>query len=83
MHSHKTRVIAILVAWSIMAIGMIVLIVVGQTEGTGFGIVTGALGTLTPALLDAASVERRRRNPETPAITDDVKAAAEKAEVTA
>lgn len=72
MDSHRLRVIAILVAWAIVTIGLIVLVALGQTEGTGFGVVAGIEAALTPALVDALAVERRRRNPTTRAIKDDI-----------
>lgn len=53
-------------------IGVIVLVAIGQADGTGFGVVTGVLGTLLPALVDALAVEKRRRTPGSKAISDDV-----------
>jgi hypothetical protein len=72
MSSHRLRVIALLVLAAIALIGVIVLIALGIHEGTGFGVLTGVLGTLVPALLDALTVERRRRDPGKVAIADDV-----------
>ena len=72
MASHKVRLVLIAILTLAALVGVIVLVAMGQTEGTGFGIVTGVLGTLVPALLDAARVETRRRDPRTPAISDDV-----------
>lgn len=53
-------------------IGIIVLIALGQADGTGFGVVSGVLGTLVPALVDALAVERRRRTPGARAVEGDV-----------
>lgn len=53
-------------------IGVIVLVALGQAEGTGFGVISGVLGTLAPALIDALAVERRRRTPGVKALQDDV-----------
>jgi hypothetical protein len=75
MTSHKIRLTVITILAAIALIGVIVLIALGQTEGTGFGIVTGILGTLMPALLDASVVETRRRDPSVSAISDDVREA--------
>ena len=74
MASHKVRLIVIAVLTLAALVGVIVLVGMGQTDGTGFGVVAGVLGTLLPALLDASRVEARRRNPATPAIADDVSA---------
>lgn len=73
MTSHKIRLAVIALLASIALVGVIVLIALGQAEGTAFGIVTGVLSTLVPALLDAAAVESRRRDPSVPAITDDIR----------
>lgn len=73
MPSHQLRFIAILVLAAIALIGMIVFAAMGITEGTAFGVVAGILGTLVPALVDAGAVESRRRDPNTAAISDDVK----------
>jgi hypothetical protein len=72
MTSHFLRVIVIGVLALAALVGVIVLVAIGQAEGTGFGVVTGVLGTLVPALVDALAVERRRRTPGTKAISDDV-----------
>lgn len=66
------RVIVISILTLAALIGVIVLIAVGQSDGMGFGVVTGVLGTLVPALIDALAVERRRRTPGTKALKDDV-----------
>lgn len=72
MSSHLLRVLVIAVLALAALIGVIVLIALGRAEGTAFGAITGVLGTLVPALLDAAAVERRRRTPGAKAISDDV-----------
>jgi hypothetical protein len=72
MSSHFLRVIVIGVMTLAALIGVIVLVGIGQTDGTGFGVVTGALGTLVPALLDSLAVERRRRKPGAKAVGDDL-----------
>lgn len=71
MKTHHLRVIAILLAWLAAVIGLVVLLVQGVTEGTGFGVITGVVGTLTPALVDSLAVERRRRTPGQHAVEDD------------
>lgn len=71
MPSHQLRVLVILVAWLAAVIGVVVLLVQGVSEGTGFGAVLGLLSLLTPALVDSLAVERRRRTPGTKAISDD------------
>lgn len=73
MASHKVRLAVIAVLTLAALVGVIVLVAMGQTEGTGFGVVTGVLGTLVPALLDASRVEVRRRDPGAAAISDDVR----------
>lgn len=73
MSSHKIRLAIIAALAAIALIGVIVLIALGQAEGTAFGIVTGVLSTLVPALLDAAAVETRRRDPSRSALADDVR----------
>lgn len=73
MASHKIRLTVIAVLTLAALVGVIVLVAQGQAEGTGFGVVAGVLGTLVPALLDASRVEARRRDPNTPAIADDVR----------
>ena len=40
-------------------IGVIVLVALGRADGTGFGVVAGVLGTMVPALIDAAAVAKR------------------------
>ncbi len=72
MTSHKIRLAIIALLTAITLIGVIVLIALEQASGTAFGVVTGVLSTLLPALLDAAAVERRRRDPSIPAPSDDV-----------
>lgn len=72
MSSHLLRVIVIGVLALAALVGVIVLVALGQAEGTGFGVVTGVLGTLVPALIDASMVEKRRRTPGSKAISDDV-----------
>jgi hypothetical protein len=72
MSSHLLRVLVIGALFAIALVGVIVLVARGENEGTGFGVVSGVLVTLGPALLDSLAVERRRRNPSTPAIGDDV-----------
>lgn len=59
-------------AWAVSVISLVTLIVRGITEGTGFGVIVGLVGTLTPALVDAVRVESRRRTPGKRAIADDV-----------
>lgn len=71
MSSHLLRVIVIAVLALAALIGVIVLVALGQAEGTGFGVITGILGTLMPALVDALAVERRRRTPGEKAVVDD------------
>ncbi len=71
MPQHQLRVILIFVAWLAAVIGLVVLLALGVAEGTGFGVVTGILGTLTPALVDSLAVEQRRRTPGRHAISDD------------
>jgi hypothetical protein len=73
MSSHRLRVILIFALTLSALIGVIVLVALGIHEGTGFGIVTGVLGTAVPALFDALGVERRRRDPARPAVSDDVR----------
>lgn len=73
MSSHKIRLATIAVLAAICLVGVIVLVALGQAEGTGFGILTGMLSTLVPALLDASAVEVRRRDPSRPALPDDVR----------
>ena len=72
MPSHRLRVIAILVAWAVATIGLIVLLALERTSTVEFGIVAGLVATLTPALVDAVTVERRRRDPAKVAVSDDV-----------
>lgn len=72
MENHRDRLIAILVAWSLVLAAIVALIVTGNTEGTAPGVVFGLEGTFTLALLDALRVERRRRDPARRAIKDDV-----------
>lgn len=79
MPSHRLRVILVFALTLSALIGVIVLVALGIHEGTGFGIVTGVLGTAVPALFDALGVERRRRTPGVPAIKDDVPAATDSA----
>lgn len=75
MNSHRQRLWVIFAAWAIVAIGLIVLVALGITEGTGFGAIIGIESALTPALLDALAVERRRRDPSKTAIADDKRSA--------
>lgn len=72
MSSHRLRTILIFALTLAALIGVIVLVALGIHEGTGFGIVTGVLGTAVPALFDALGVERRRRDPAKTALADDV-----------
>ena len=72
MSSHLLRVLIIAVFALAALIGVIVLVALGQAEGTGFGVVSGVLGTLVPALVDALAVESRRRTPGKRAIEGDV-----------
>lgn len=73
MASHRQRLIAILVAWVVVMIGIVVLGALELTESPAFTILSTAEGFLTLALIDAAAVERRRRDPSKPAIVDDVR----------
>jgi hypothetical protein len=73
MSSHRLRVFAILSVVLVALIGVIVLVALGVSEGTGFGALLGVLGTATTAFFDALGVERRRRNPAIPALADDVR----------
>jgi hypothetical protein len=72
MQKHQIRLLVIAAVALAALIGVIVLAALGQSEGTGFGIVTGILSTSVPALFDAAAVEKRRRTPGEQAIADDV-----------
>jgi hypothetical protein len=58
---HKLRVILIAALFAVALIAVVVLVALGQDEGTGFGAVLGVLGTLGPALLDAQSEQKKRR----------------------
>lgn len=71
MSSHLVRVIIIAVLALAALVGVIVLVALGQDEGTGFGFVSGALTALVPALVDSLAVERRRRTPGQKAVEDD------------
>jgi hypothetical protein len=73
MAKHQVRFGVIAVLTLAALIGVIVLVALGEAEGTGFGAVSGALGTLLLAMIDASNVETRRRNPKIPAIADDVR----------
>lgn len=73
MSSHRLRILVVLSVVLVALVGVIVLVALGIHEGTGFGVVTGVLGTAVPALFDALGVERRRRNPSIPAISDDIR----------
>lgn len=72
MPSHLLRVLIIAVLTLAALIGIIVLVALGQAEGTGFGVVAGVLGTLLPALVDSLAVESRRRTPGKRAVEGDV-----------
>lgn len=73
MSSHKIRLAVIAALLLTALVGAIVLVALEQTTGPGFGFVTGVFTTMLPAFLDAATVERRRRDPRVPALPDDVR----------
>lgn len=56
---HKIRVQVIGACWIAALASLVVMSVNGISEGTGFGVVAGVLGTLTPALVDATRVMRK------------------------
>jgi hypothetical protein len=71
MPSHLLRVVLIAVLALAALVGVIVLVALGEDDGTGFGFVSGVLTTLVPALVDSLAVERRRRTPGQRAIDGD------------
>jgi hypothetical protein len=71
MPSHHLRVLVIAALALVALVGVIVLVALGEDDGTGFGFVSGVLATLVPALVDALAVEQRRRTPGRKAVEDD------------
>ncbi len=72
MKQHQVRVLALGLLVLSTLIGIIVLSALGQSSGTGFGVLTGAFGIALPGFMDAIAVETRRRKPGVAAIADDV-----------
>jgi len=60
MIPHKTRLFLIAALFALALIAVVVLVALGQDEGTGFGAILGMLGTLAPALLDSKAEQSRR-----------------------
>lgn len=69
---HRTRLIVLGALAAICLTGEIVLMVLGRFSEVESGVLGGMLGLLVPAIVDAAVVEKRRRDPLMPAIADDV-----------
>lgn len=74
MKSHASRTVLIVGAFG-LALTALVLVSIFAPSPESIGPCATALGLLAPAVVDALLVERRRRNPETPAISDDVRPA--------
>jgi hypothetical protein len=61
MVTHKLRVLIIGIGAALALIAVVVLVALGQDEGTGFGVVTGVLGTLIPALVDSLGEQKKQK----------------------
>lgn len=70
---HQQRLLAIAGLLGMCLIGLVLCLVTGVTEGTVVGVFGTGVTLLLPAFLDAAAVERRRRDPELSALPDDVR----------
>jgi hypothetical protein len=69
---HTTRLTILGILAAICLIGEIVLMALGRFSEVESGVLGGMLGLLIPVLIDAAVVEKRRKDPLIPAIPDDV-----------
>lgn len=72
MASHHTRVLLIGALFGVALLGQIVLMALGRFGETESAVLGGVTAVLLPALVDATAVERRRRDPNSTAIIDDV-----------
>lgn len=73
MISHKLRVQILGFAALVLMIALVVMDLLGETEGTLFGMLVGFFLSAMGGFFDSLKVEGRRRNPRIPAIVDDVR----------
>lgn len=69
---HQTRIIILGVLAGMCLVAELVLMVLGKFGDTESGVFGGMLGLLVPAIIDAAVVEKRRRDPHVKALPGDV-----------
>lgn len=72
MQKHALRFKIIAAMWFAALVSLVLCIALDRMDGAGFGAIVTAFGLLTPALIDAAAVERRRRIPGERPVADDV-----------
>lgn len=57
----KTRLFVILAVFILSLLGLVLLMVLDQDDGTGFGVVVTLVGTMGTALLDASAEHHKKR----------------------